>query len=159
MKRIALFCLPLLALILAACSATASKAPVVPANSNASSSASGGDANSLERADQQGAVTVSLIPLNLSNPGETLDFDVSLQTHSVNLSMDLAALSTLKTDTGVTVKATAWNGPKGGHHVEGKLTFPAKQDGKLVLEGAKTLTISIQNVDAAERIFSWEITK
>ncbi len=157
MKRIALFFLPLLALILAACSGTTGKSAALQANTNVNSSESG--ANPLAREDKQGAVTVTVTPTNLSSPSETLDFDVSLQTHMVDLNMDFAALSTLKTDTGVTVKATIWNGPKGGHHVNGKLSFPASQNGKSILQGAKTLTLSIQNVDAAERTFSWVITK
>ena len=159
MKRKFLFFLPLLALILAACSGTAVKTAAASSNTTANTNASVNGANALARADNQGAVTVNVTPTNLTSPGETLDFDVSLETHMVDLSMDIASLSTLKTDTGITVKATAWNGPKGGHHVKGKLSFPTSQDGKSILQGAKTLTLTIRNVDAAERTFSWQITK
>lgn len=172
MTRFVFFFFPLLALILAACSGTAAKTPAAQVNASANAGESSGTASSgtassgtaaggdaLARADEQGAVTVTVTPINLSSPGDTLDFDVSLQTHMVDLSMDIASLSTLKTDTGVTIKGTAWDGPKGGHHVMGKLSFPASQDGKPVLEGAKTLTLTIRDVDAAERTFSWDITR
>lgn len=80
-----------------------------------------------------------------------------LTTHSIDLSMDLATQSTLTTDTGVTVQATLWDAPLGGHHVEGKLIFPATKDGKSILEGATRLTLTILNVDAPTRIFEWEL--
>ncbi len=64
----------------------------------------------LARTDGQGAVEVEVTPSNLTNPGETLDFEVGLNTHSVNLNMDLATLATLKTDTGFSVNASSWSG-------------------------------------------------
>jgi hypothetical protein len=111
----------------------------------------------LARSDAQGAVTVSVTPLNLNNPSEQLEFDISLETHSVDLSMDLATLSTLTTDTGLTVQATTWDAPRGGHHVQGKLIFPAIQDGKSILEGTSKLTLTITNVDAPTRVFEWQL--
>ncbi len=109
------------------------------------------------RTDSQGAVTVEVTPLNLDNPDDTLQFDVSMNTHSVDLSMDLATLATLTTSTGITVQATLWDGPKGGHHVEGKLSFPASQNGKSILDGTELLTLTIKGVDAPERTFTWEL--
>jgi hypothetical protein len=109
--------------------------------------------------DNQGAVEVSVIPVNISSPGETLSFEVSLNTHSVDLSMDLAALATLNTDTGKSIQATAWEAPLGGHHVEGTLSFPASVDGQSILEGAKTVTLTVKDLDAPERTFTWELTE
>ena len=113
----------------------------------------------LTRADEQGMVVVEITPLNLDNAADavTLDFDVAMNTHSVDLSMDLAQLATLTTDTGVTVQATAWEATPGGHHVRGKLLFPAAKDGKSVLEGASKLTLTIADVDAASRVFEWTL--
>lgn len=96
-------------------------------------------------------------PVNLVDPGETLDFDVVLDTHSVDLSMDLAPLTTLTTDNGRLVPPSQWDAPSGGHHLSGKLIFPATVDGQPVLEGAKKLTLTIKNLDAPERIFSWDL--
>jgi hypothetical protein len=106
--------------------------------------------------DQQGAIEVSVTSLNLNGGGETLDFEVALNTHSVDLSMDLAALATLTTDAGRTVQAGAWQAPSGGHHVEGTLSFPAAVDGVSLLDGAKKLTLKLVDLDAAERTFTWE---
>ena len=133
-----------------AAQAVPSKAPPAPA-------AQAAPAQDLARTDGQGAVTVAVTPLNLSNPGQTLDFEVAMNTHSVDLGMDLAALATLTTDTGHTARATGWGGPKGGHHVSGQLSFPANVDGTPLLKGAKKLTLTLQNVDAPERTFTWEL--
>lgn len=113
----------------------------------------------LKRTDGQGNVTVEVTPLNLSDSTDavTLDFDVSLNTHSVDLSMDLAPLTTLTTDTGVSEQATKWEATPGGHHVSGKLIFAATKDGKGVLEGASKLTLTIANLDAPSRVFEWPL--
>jgi hypothetical protein len=55
------------------------------------------------------------------------------------------------------VESTLWDAPLGGHHVEGKLIFPATKDGKPILEGATKLTLTIINVDAPTRIFEWDL--
>ena len=145
MKR---FLLPLLltaALILAACStASASKESANPSLE-------------LTRSDEQGAVTVNVTPLNLENPSDRLEFNVALDTHSVDLSMDLATLAKLTTDRGITVQATLWDAPRGGHHVKGKLIFPATKDGSSLLEGANKITLTISNVDTSSRIFEWKL--
>jgi len=105
--------------------------------------------------DEQGAVVVEATPLNLNDPGETIDFEVALNTHSVDLSMDLAALAILDTDTGISIAASSWDGPAGGHHVDGILSFPATWDGSPVLEDASRLTLTLFNVNAAQRVFEW----
>lgn len=112
----------------------------------------------LTRMDEQGAVVVSVTPLNLDQPADTLNFDVSLETHSVDLSMDLAVLSTLTTDDGKSVTPIIWDAPMGGHHVSGTLSFPALLEGTSILDGAKTLTLTMKDVAAPERIFIWELT-
>jgi hypothetical protein len=111
----------------------------------------------LTRLDEQGAVVFEVTPLNLGTPRDTLEFDVAMNTHSVDLSMDLVTLSTLSTDTGITVQASKWDAVPGGHHVEGRLIFPSMQDGKSLLEGATKLTLTIVNVDAPKRLFEWEL--
>lgn len=111
----------------------------------------------LVRSDEQGAVAVEVRPVNLETPGETLEFEVGLNTHSVDLSMDLASLASLSTDNGKTVKASLWDAPLGGHHVSGKLVFPAEVDGGPLLEGAARLTLTIEQLDIPERVFTWEL--
>jgi hypothetical protein len=137
------FILPLLftlTLILTACSTASS-----PSNEFATLS------------DKQGAVSVDVTPLNLASATDTLDFNVVLDTHSVELSMDLATRATLTTDTGISVEPTLWDAPLGGHHVKGRLIFPVTKDGRPVLEGATKLTLTIVNVDVPARIFEWDL--
>lgn len=108
------------------------------------------------REDIQGSVTVRVTAQNVNADADTIEFDVLLDTHSIELDMDLAPLSTLTSDTGVSVNGMLWNAPLGGHHVEGILSFPASVDGTSMLEGATRLTLTIRDVDAAERVFSWQ---
>lgn len=108
------------------------------------------------RLDNQGAVEFEISPINLNPDRETLDFNVSMNTHSVDLSMDLVPLATLETDTGNIVQAVFWDGPQGGHHITGMLSFPAELNGVPVLDEVTQMVITINDVDAPERIFVWE---
>ena len=157
MKRFLVILVLLFSTVLSACSgSTFSTAQAQPDTEEKTGSQ---PSSILERKDSQGAVVVTVTPVNLENPGETLDFDISMQTHSVELDMDLPSLSTLSTDTGATLQGSVWNGTKGGHHVKGTLSFPAPEDSRSLMEGVKVITLKIQNVDAPERVFSWEILK
>lgn len=111
----------------------------------------------LARSDDQGAVGFVVTPLNLQAPGDTLDFDVSMTTHSVELAWDLAAQSRLVADTGREVSGQSW--PVGsGHHYEGTLSFSATTaDGQRLLDGAKSLTLIISGTDVPERVFDWDL--
>jgi len=157
MKRILLPALLILSLILAACSAASTPLPTDPQSGSVSTESATPANDSVTRIDEQGAIIFEITPLNLASPTDTLEFDIVMTTHSIDLSMDLATLSTLTTDTGVSVDATLWDAPLGGHHVEGKLIFPSVKDGKSILEGAAKLTLTIINVDAPTRIFEWEL--
>lgn len=157
MKRFLIPTFLILSLVLAACSATVTPLPsdLQPAPVSTESASPAND--SAIRIDEQGAIIIEITPLNLVSPTDTFEFDVVMTTHSIDLSMDLATLSTLTTDTGVSVKSTLWDAPLGGHHVEGKLIFPATKDGKPILEGATKLTLTIINVDVPTRIFEWDL--
>lgn len=113
--------------------------------------------DALARSDDQGAVGFVVTPLNLDGPGDTIDFDVTMTTHSVDLAWDLAAQSRLVVDTGLEVSGQSW--PVGsGHHYEGTLSFPATTaDGQGLLDGAGSLTLIISGTDVAERIFVWDL--
>lgn len=159
MKR---FALPLLLIfILAACApspeATENPAPLGSPVSDAAPTPNVEQNGELARVDEQGAVIIEVTPLNFGTSADTLEFGVVMNTHSVDLSMGLATLATLTTDTGVTVQASKWDTTRGGHHVEGRLIFPTTQAGKPILEGANKLTLTIVNVDAASRLFEWEL--
>lgn len=165
MKRFVLTVPLLLVLILSACTslgknanpgnAPISNTPV--ATSDSMNSSNTAEVSEMARTDEQGAVVFQVIPVNMDSSADTLEFNVAMNTHSVDLGMDLATLSTLSTDTDVTVQAMKWDTTPGGHHVEGKLIFPAVQEGNSVLDGASKLTLTIVNVDAASRVFEWEL--
>ncbi len=157
MKRFIPSLLLILTLILAACSPVSSSDQTPPQSDPVSTESDSSSNDSATLSDQQGAVTVNVTPLNLDSATDTLDFNVVMDTHSVELSMDLATLATLTTDTGISVESTLWDAPLGGHHVEGKLIFSATKDGKPILEGATKLTLTILNLDAPTRIFEWDL--
>jgi len=153
----------LILLVSAACSVAVpadapSSRPTARSGAPASPETSPAPGPDMARVDQQGSVVVEITPLNLAAAGDTLEFSVALNTHSVDLSMDLATLATLTTDAGITVAATEWDAPGGGHHVSGKLIFPAAAaGGKGLLEGTTTLTLAIVNLDAPLREFIWKL--
>jgi len=157
MKQILLPAILILSLVLSACSASSTPPQTDPQPDSVSTNSSSPSNDTTMRIDQQGAIIVEITPLNLDAPTDTFEFDVVLTTHSIDLSMDLATLSTLTTDTGVSVVATLWEAPLGGHHVEGKLIFPATKDGNSILEGATTLTLTITDLDTPSRIFEWKL--
>ena len=160
-----LFTLAVLTVVVAACSANPAIPTVLPAQTQSATAAAGtgaetdalpGETN-LARTDAQGMVEFVVTPLNLSSPGETLDFGVAMNTHSVDLSWNLAAQSALRTDTGLEVRGLKWP-VGGGHHYEGTLAFPAKTaEGKTLLDGATTLTLNIRDAGAPERVFVWNL--
>jgi len=131
--------------------------PSTPAASTQGNSA-GSPSQELARSDAQGAVEVIVSPSSWTREAEgTLEFEVSMETHSVELSMDLAKLATLRTDTGLTLQALDWSGG-GGHHVTGVLRFPSSTpDGQPLLDGAGLLILTILDLDAPSRAFQWEI--
>ncbi len=157
MKRLLLPALIILTFVITACSATLSPLPTQPPSDPVSTVSASPEFDSATRMDDQGAIIFEVTPLDLNQTAESLVFNIVLTTHSIDLSMDLAATATLLTDTGVSVNSTLWDAPRGGHHVEGKLIFPAAQDGKSILDGATKLTLTITNVDAPTRIFEWEL--
>lgn len=107
--------------------------------------------------DSQGNVTVSVTPINFDNTGETIDFTIQMNTHSVDLNMDLAYLSTLTNDAENEISPIKWDAPIGGHHISGTLSFPGSIEGEKILDGAKTIKLTIRDVDAPERTFTWQL--
>ena len=150
MKRLYISAVLILTLVLTACSATATPLQMDPQATSALS-------DSATRVDEQGAIVIEITPHNLGASADTLEFNVVMNTHSIDLNMDLATLSTLTTDTGITVQASLWDAPRGGHHVEGQLIFPSMKDGNSILAGASRLTLTIVNLDAPSRVFEWEL--
>lgn len=144
---------------LAACGGeAAAQLPVITVSEESVGESVPGDTANWETAkDDQGAVTLAITPVDLDEEAAVLAFEVTMDTHSVDLSMDLAALATLTTDNGHTLSATLWDAVPGGHHVSGLLTFPAVVEDTAVLSGATQLTLTITDVDAPSRTFTWTL--
>ena len=98
----------------------------------------------------EGNVTVEVTPKNLTS-GSQVQFNIQFNTHSVELNYDLAQTARLNDDTGNSYKPLSWTGGKGGHHVEGVLTFSA------ISNTAKKVTLTLPGIDSQDRIFSWEV--
>jgi len=81
-----------------------------------------------------GGVEVVIQPDSVSEAGAT--FTISLNTHSVELSMDPAAIARLEVG-GIEWPVDSWDGdPAGGHHRSGILSFSAAGavEGKITIE-------------------------
>lgn len=158
MKRLIIPILLILTLIITACSAASTPLPSQPQADPVSTKSTSPEFDPAARMDDQGAIIFEVTPLNLNQTtAESFEFNIVLTTHSIDLSMDLAATATLATDTGMIVNSTLWDAPRGGHHVEGKLFFPVTVDGKSILDDATKLTLTITDVDAPARVFEWEL--
>lgn len=96
-------------------------------------------------------VTVTARPYPNSMATDEWRIAVTLDTHSVELEMDLAALARLRFSDGAVVRPVRYEGdPPGGHHRSGVLVFPAAA----ASPGRFELTLrSIGNSE--ERIFVW----
>lgn len=110
----------------------------------------------LTRSDVQGAIELLVTPLNFQAPGTELRFEVSLDTHSVDLSIDLAALAVLKTDTGLILPASLWDAPQGGHHVAGTLSFTLSVEQANLLQSANQITLEVRDLEVPLRSLVWE---
>jgi hypothetical protein len=97
-------------------------------------------------------VFVTVTPKNLAQY-QAAEFDVSLNTHSVDLSQDLTAVAELSDDQGHRYLPSRWEGtPPGSHHRKGTLIFPNLQT------PVKSVTLIIHDVaQVPERTFSWQV--
>lgn len=101
-----------------------------------------------------GQVVVDVTPLNLGTAAETWEFEVALNTHSVNLDYDLMAVAVLRDDRGNEYLPISWNGsPPGGHHRRGVLSFAALPE-----PGAFVEVVIREVAGVPERVFHWELS-
>jgi hypothetical protein len=88
-------------------------------------------------------------------------FTIAMNTHAVDLDRyDLRQLAVLRTDKGLDVQPISWDAPKGGHHRQGTLMFPAKTADGSPLIGSSTRSLELVIRDVAgvpERTFLWNL--
>jgi hypothetical protein len=127
-------------------------APVKPADTVPAATTSG----TATQTNEGGQVTIKA---TWQGPSAGPTFAVVMDTHAVDLDgYDLTHLAALRIDGGREVLPAGWDAPKGGHHREGTLTFPATAaDGRaLIAPGTRTVELVIRDVAGVpERIFRW----
>lgn len=114
---------------------------------------SAGAAGLPARSSDAGGVTMIVKPAELSASAPVWLFQVSLNTHSVELSDDLARTAKLVDAAGKQYPALAWEGdPPSGHHRKGTLRFQPLKPQPAAVE------LRIQRPgEAAPRTFRWKL--
>ncbi len=104
------------------------------------------------KTDTQESVTIAATPLDLDATADTWKFEISFDTHSVDLDEDPLKVATLIDERGNANQPVAWEGPgPGGHHRSGILVFNS-------MPGAKVLELKIVNVGGVpERSLVWNL--
>jgi len=106
------------------------------------------------QSDNQKSVTVKVTPEEVRF-GEPVKFEISFNTHSVDLSFDPASISTLELDNDLVISPEEWDGAgPGGHHRSGVLIF------KSIPSDTKSLKLTIRDVAGVPaRTFVWDLAK
>lgn len=100
--------------------------------------------------DSRGEVEIEVTPKVLEI-GKEASFQVTFNTHSVELDKDLTKVSKLIDDQGNQYEAVSWSGGTGGHHLSGDLIFPKISD------QAKSAELLISGIGGVDRKFKWEL--
>lgn len=104
------------------------------------------------KTDEQNSVTVTITPANISPQAGEWQFNVLIDTHSVELDQDMVKISVLIDDQGKEYKPLRWEGAEpGGHHREGMLVF------KQITPNPKSLGVKISGIGNVDRSFVWRI--
>ena len=104
------------------------------------------------KSDERGAVAISVTPLELSSTAPEWKFDVTLNTHSVELDWDMVKTATLVDDGGNSYKPQKWDGALGGHHREGVLIFAP------IVPTPTSVELKIAGGVEPVKNFAWNIT-
>lgn len=106
-----------------------------------------------QQSSQSGEVTIAVKPVEVSAGAATWSFQVSLTTHSQDLSDDLARAAYIVDSAGKKASPTAWEGDApGGHHRKGVLRF------KALTPPPGAIELHIQRPgERAPRTFRWQL--
>lgn len=148
-----------LTLLISACSPAAPQSSVPPTSSvgqspAASTSQSPASASGqMTQTSEGGQVTVVA---NWAGPDAGAVFDMTLDTHSVDLDAIDLADAVLRNDRRETLSAMPWSAPLGGHHREGTLTFEG--DAASFFADAQWVELVLTGIGGmAERTLRWEV--
>ncbi len=125
-----------------------STSPVTPVTEKPS-----GDIRLATKQSEENNVTVVVSPRAITPESQTVDFEITLDTHSVELDADLSAEAKIITDSGAPLAALSFEGdPPGGHHRRGVLRMP------LPNPLPNQLVLVLPRMGAAqERVFTWAL--
>lgn len=103
------------------------------------------------RTNNEGAVEITVTPKKLSD--KEWAFEMTLNTHSVDIGEDLTKASVLINENGNEYNPIEWQGdPPGGHHRSGILKFNS------ISPRPTLITLKIRQVDGIEeRNFTWQL--
>lgn len=101
------------------------------------------------KTDDQASANVVVTPLDLSQQSLGWKFDVGMNTHSVELDQDMTKITVLVDDQGKEYTPTKWDGPVGGHHREGTLSFTP------ITPYPQYLVMKIRGIGGVDRSFKW----
>ena len=102
--------------------------------------------------DEQANVTVTVTPVDISSQSKEWRFDVVMDTHSVELDQDMTKIAILIDEQSNEYQPLAWEGPTGGHHREGVLTFAR------ITPTPKSIELKITNIGGVpSRSFAWNL--
>jgi len=115
------------------------------------SSSPAGIISQLPQMNSEGEVTVKVSPKDLTQSAASWDFEIILNTHSVELSYDLTQTSILRDEDGKEYRPLSWEGdPPGGHHREGLLSF------SVISPKPRKIELIMREISrVAERRFLW----
>ena len=111
----------------------------------------------LTQSAEAASVTVEVTPLTLQDvQAATLDFEITLSTHAVELAYDLTQIVVLRDDQGNEYRPASWEGPTGGHHVAGVLRFADRAT--ILQSGVTEVELDLQGIaDVPSRLFRWDV--
>jgi len=105
------------------------------------------------KVNDQASVTITVTPTLLSAESGEWKFDVVMDTHSVELDQDMTKVAVLIDEQRKEYRALNWEGPTGGHHREGILTFTK------ITPSPKSVELKISDIGGVVRIFNWQLSK
>ena len=103
------------------------------------------------KTDNQLAVTITVTPIDISSQLKKWEFEIVMDTHSVELNQDLTKMAVLVDDQGKEDKPLSWEGTIGGHHREGLLIF------NQIIPTPKSVQLKVSGIGDVIRSFDWQL--
>jgi len=153
------FTLAISSILIVACNSNAASPPATPVrapqiSTEQKSTATGSQTSAFSpQLNNENAVAVEVVPLNIAADGTRADFHIAFNTHSVPLDFDPVAVTVLRDGAGNEYYAKTWDGSApGGHHRQGISSFALDAQPQQFIE---VVIHDVANVP--ERTFHWNM--